>query len=88
MPVVYQAIVVGLCKEYQSRFGIYSTLDDAKCAIEYNFLNTDNELNVEEAYIEEIELDATPDVGKRQGRKICYIDDQGSWTLYKSYQKF
>ena len=86
---VYQAIVVGLSKEYQNRFGLYSSEEEAKFALEYNFVDEDLvslKHNVSEAYIEEIELDSMPDVGKRQGRKLCFFNDDGHWELYKPHK--
>jgi len=68
------------------RFGIYETLDEAKFAIDYSCLNSDAsnlDSRFDEAYIKAVELGSIPDLGKRQGIKVCFMNESGNWELYK-----
>ena len=70
-------------REFYKRFGIYSTLENAKEAAELNFLDQLGNLEIDECYIEIVTLDAVPEKWTRQGRKVCYINDYGCWETYK-----
>lgn len=82
---IYQVILVfdGKPREFYKRFGIYSSLEKAKEAAEINFLDQDGTLEIDECYIEMVDLDFVPEKWKRQGRKLCYINDYGCWESYK-----
>jgi hypothetical protein len=82
---VFQVVLVYEEKprEFYKRFGIYSSLENAKEAAELNFLDEFGELEIDECYIEMVNLDEMPEKWKRQGKKICYINDYGCWEPYK-----
>lgn len=83
---VYQVILVDprCTKDFMNRFGIYETLEEAKFAFEYTFVDN-SECDIEEAYIEKIEIGSIPDAFKRQGIKVCFLDDTNEWQWYKNH---
>ena len=83
---IFQVILAGQYKEYANRLGIYASLEEAKFAVEYTCMNDDcsNLMEgIDEAFIEAVELNSMPDLGSRQGIKICYINEEGLWTIYR-----
>lgn len=84
---VYQPIILDetYTKDFMSRFGIYDSLEEAKFAVEYTFL--DDEYTIDEIYIEKILVGSMPDKGQRQGIKVCYLDSNDQWQWYKNYSE-
>jgi hypothetical protein len=83
---VYQVILVDerCTKDFMTRFGIYASLEEAKFAVDYTFFD-DHGCNLQEVYIEKIQVGSIPDPLKRQGIKVCYLDTHDNWQWYKDY---
>ena len=81
--MVYQVVILlESSKDFMSRVGIYTSLQAAKDAVESEWFDSDGELISNGVYIEQVELDAIPTPFKRQGKKLCYINEYGAWSTY------
>lgn len=83
MVILYQVVILlETSKDFMSRFGIYTSLQGAKDAVEEFWFDDQGELISNGVYIEEVKVDTIPIPFKRQGKKICYINDYGAWLSY------